>query len=371
MIIKTFTADSMAAALKLVRSELGRDSVVLKTREMPAGPGGGRVEITACTERPLPAPAAPTKTAVAPARTAVKPFVPPQVTNRLQSSDGAPAPDPIAQRLEQIEAKLSRLVAAPEFRTSGNKHESLRLTLRNADVPSGVIDELLGPADAAIGDKSDAAAQIRARLTERLSDLIAPSVNFVPGDRVVFFGPAGAGKTSALGKLAARLVFQEKQKVTLVSLDAMKVGAAEEIQSYGDIIGSSVRTHEDASSAQDSDSITLIDTSALPRQADQVANLRSQIEALRPNYRFAVLSALMRSDDIADFAQTINAVEPSHIIMTGLDLTDRWGGLFAACSLTRQSLAFTSNTPGGVGALITPDAAVFVRKLLETEEGRG
>jgi flagellar biosynthesis protein FlhF len=193
----------------------------------------------------------------------------------------------------------------------------------------------------------------------------------VPGDRVLFFGPAGAGKTSALGKLAARLVFQEKQKVTLVSLDAMKVGAAEEIQSYGDIIGSTVQTQEDALSTKDSNGITLIDTSALPRQIDQITTLRSQIDALRPNYRFAVFSALMRSDDIVDFAEAISAIRPSHILMTGLDLTDRWGGLFAACAAAKQSLAFTSNTPGGIGALITPDAAAFVRKLLETEEGRG
>jgi len=371
MIIKTFTANSMAAALKLVRSELGRESVVLKTREIPVGPDGGRVEITACTERPLPAPAAPAKAVAAPARTAVKPFAPPQVANRLQASNVAPVPDPLSQRLEQIEAKLNRLATAPEFGTSGVKHEPLRSALRNADVPNEIIDELLGLAAAATGDKSDATAQIRARLTERLSNLIAPTVNFVSGDRVLFFGPAGAGKTSALGKLAARLVFQEKQKVTLVSLDAMKVGAAEEIQSYGDIIGSTVQSQEDASSAQNTNGITLIDTSALPRHIDQVATLRSQIDSLRANYRFAVFSATMRSDDIADFAQTINAIGPSHIIMTGLDLTDRWGGLFAASAVAGQLLVFTSNTPGGIGALIAPDAAVFVKKLLETEEVRG
>jgi flagellar biosynthesis GTPase FlhF len=178
MIIKTFTADSMAAALKLVRSELGKDSVVLKTREIPVGPGNGRVEITACTERPLPAPAPPTKTLAASARTSVKPFTPPPVANRLQSSNVVATPDPIAFRLEQIEAALNRLAAAPESGPRGSKLEPLRTVLRNADVPSRIIDELLGLADT---------AQVRARLTDRFSNLIAPSISFVKNRKSRWF----------------------------------------------------------------------------------------------------------------------------------------------------------------------------------------
>ena len=53
------------------------------------------------------------------------------------------------------------------------------------------------------------------------------------------------------------------------------------------------------------------------------------------------------------------------------DLTDRWGGLFAACSTANKQLVFTANTPGGVGALMTPDTALFVKKLLTAEESRG
>ncbi len=370
MIIKTFTAESMTAALKMVRSELGKDSVVLKTRELPAGFDGGRVEITACTERPLPTPTAPVKTAAAPTRTAAKPFTPPQVTNRLQPANAAPTADPVAQRLEQIEARLNRLASTPDVNSASTKFEMLRSALRNADIPAGIVDELLGAVESA-GDVTDATASVRADLTERLSNLISDPIAFKPTDRVLFFGPAGSGKTSCLGKLAARLVFQEKQKVTLVSLDAMRVGAAEEIQSYGDIIGSSVLAQDDAALVPNSDSITLIDTSALPRQLGDTSTFRNQIEALKPNYRFAVISALMRSGDISDFTQAINAIAPTHVIVTGLDLTDRWGGLFAACTTAGQSLAFTSNTPGGIGALLTPDAALFVKKLLATEESRG
>jgi flagellar biosynthesis protein FlhF len=369
MIIKTFNADSMAAGLKLVRSELGKDAVVLKSREIPGGSANGRVEITACTEKPLPTPATPVKTASTATRPSVKPFTPQQVTNRLQATTVVPSADPVAQKLEQIEAKLNRLAAFPELMTGNTKFEPLRSALRNVDVPSAVIDELLGSIEPS-HDLSNATAALRSILTEKLSNLISGAIELKPGDRVLFFGPAGAGKTSALGKLAAGLVFQQKQKVTLVSLDAMKVGASEEIQSYGDIIGSPVLTDDTASSTE-SDTITLIDTSALPRQTDQLATLRNHLETLQPNYRFAVVSAVMRSDDIAEFAKTINEVAPTHVILTGLDLTDRWGGLFAACASTGKQLLYAANTPGGIGALMTPDTALFVKKLLTTEESRG
>lgn len=369
MIIKTFTADSMAAGLKLVRSELGKDAVVLKSREIPGGSANGRFEITACTEKPLPTPAAPVKAAATAMRTAAKPFTPQPVTNRLQTMPVAATVDPVAEKLNQIEAKLNRLTAMPEFSGGNGKFESLRSALSNADVAKSVIDELLGSVDPT-ADLSSATATLRSILTEQIGQLISSAVEFKPGDRVLFFGPAGAGKTSALGKLAAGLVFQQKQKVTLVSLDAMKVGASEEIQSYGDIIGSPVLSDE-AQSSPASDSITLIDTSALPRQTDQLATLRNHLETLNPNYRIAVFSAVMRSDDIAEYAKTINEVGPTHIILTGLDLTDRWGGLFAACSSTGKQLLYTASTPGGIGALMTPDTALFVKKLLTTEESRG
>lgn len=369
MIIKTFTADSMAAGLKLVRSELGKDAVVLKSREITGGGANGRVEITACTEKPLPTPPAPAKTVVTGSRNSVKTFTPPPVTNRFQATATIPAQDPVAQRLDQIEAKLNRMAANPGLNSGNNEVEPIRVALRYVDVPSEVIDALVGSIEPS-ADISTATASLRANLSERISGLISSAIEFKPGDRVLFFGPAAAGKTSALGKLAASLVFQQKQKVTLVSLDSMKVGANEEIQSYGDIIGSPVIAN-DASSSPESDSITLIDSSALPRQTDQLAILRNHIETLKPNYRFAVFSAVMRSDDIIEYAKTINEFEPTHVILTGLDLTDRWGGLFAACQMTNKQLLFTANTPGGVGALITPDTALFVKKLLTMEESRG
>ena len=56
MIIKSFTGPTVAAALKLVRDEMGGDAVVLKTRVLPIDETivvNERVEVTACIDESI------------------------------------------------------------------------------------------------------------------------------------------------------------------------------------------------------------------------------------------------------------------------------------------------------------------------------
>ena len=51
-----------------------------------------------------------------------------------------------------------------------------------------------------------------------------------------FVGPAGAGKTSALVKMASQLVVREGKKVALFTTDSFKVGAADQMRIYAQIL---------------------------------------------------------------------------------------------------------------------------------------
>jgi flagellar biosynthesis protein FlhF len=51
-----------------------------------------------------------------------------------------------------------------------------------------------------------------------------------------FIGPAGQGKTSALVKLAGHMVICEKKKIAIVTSDVAKVGAAEQLRIYAQIL---------------------------------------------------------------------------------------------------------------------------------------
>jgi flagellar biosynthesis protein FlhF len=56
------------------------------------------------------------------------------------------------------------------------------------------------------------------------------------GKYQVFLGTTGQGKTTTLVKMASQLVLKEKKRVVLVSLDTMKVGAADQLKIYAQIL---------------------------------------------------------------------------------------------------------------------------------------
>jgi flagellar biosynthesis protein FlhF len=57
-----------------------------------------------------------------------------------------------------------------------------------------------------------------------------------PAKVQVFLGQAGAGKTSALIKMASHLVVHDRKKIALVTTDTLKVGAAEQLKIYAQIL---------------------------------------------------------------------------------------------------------------------------------------
>jgi flagellar biosynthesis protein FlhF len=52
-----------------------------------------------------------------------------------------------------------------------------------------------------------------------------------------FIGTTGVGKTTTIAKIAARLMLERAKKVGLISLDAYRIGAMEQLKTYANILG--------------------------------------------------------------------------------------------------------------------------------------
>ncbi|MBW2492036.1 MAG: hypothetical protein JRE65_12920 [Deltaproteobacteria bacterium] len=52
-----------------------------------------------------------------------------------------------------------------------------------------------------------------------------------------FIGTTGVGKTTTIAKLAAKLMIEKTKKVGLISLDAYRIGAIEQLKTYANILG--------------------------------------------------------------------------------------------------------------------------------------
>lgn len=97
-------------------------------------------------------------------------------------------------------------------------------------------------------------------------------------------GPTGAGKTTTIGKLAARYVMQHgPREVALVTLDTHRIGGHDQLRSLARILGVTVRVVDDQQSLDSvlyglrRHSLVLIDTAGF-RQGD--ARLTEQVASL-------------------------------------------------------------------------------------------
>jgi len=386
MVIRSYTADSVASALKQVRTGMGGNAVVLKTRVVNSANSGKMYEVTACLEKPTVeqanqtlAPRVPAES-VAVAQETTTDVEPAVETPRVDLTEVATTEQAVTPidtvRLDAIEAKLNLLLNADQMGRIGQRFipepvaQAVR-AMQRADLPEQCIAEIF---DELRNDKSETGIDIEAvrqALIKRLEASIEPELDIKPGDRVLVAGPAGSGKTSLIGRLTAWLTFEKKITVKLISLDNVKVGAMDEIASYADLLGiNEINTSDNLQTeteAQDDDKVVLIDTCALPFAPERLSELKEQVEVLRPTHRLAVFSALTRSSDIESFADRMVWLEPTHLAFTMTDLTDNLGSLLVGATAMDTKIVLITNSPSSADSFRTPNAKTLADAILGQE----
>ncbi|UCG61020.1 MAG: hypothetical protein JSV52_11920 [Candidatus Zixiibacteriota bacterium] len=380
MIIKTFTGESSAAALKRVRKEMGGDAVVLKTRRI-SGPADKPIfEVTACLERASVGQAAtllPDKNAVEAKPVGQNPRPEPEPATSDNTTDTTPdtrSPN-LDERINAIDRKLSQLISLgiqPDGITRLEVFQTVHRCLKEADLPDDYLESFISTLVEAYDGSEEIITYAHRQLTQQLEPTIDAPIEYLPGDRITFVGPAGSGKSSVMGKLAATLAARQKRKVKLLSLDDNKLAAFDEICSYADILGLEVVPPPSVleQSEKDKDAITLIDCPALPTKHDKRLTLKARIEEVAPRYRFAVFSCLTRSRDVFEISKMLKELNPTHLILTMEDIASCHGTFVTAARATGLKIAYLSDAPGGIGELKTPDPDALARKLLNLEVSR-
>ncbi len=70
----------------------------------------------------------------------------------------------------------------------------------------------------------------------QLLNLVEVSRSPLEGRYQVFMGSSGQGKTTSLVKLASHLVLKEKKRIAIISLDTVKLGAADQLRIFAQIL---------------------------------------------------------------------------------------------------------------------------------------
>lgn len=232
---------------------------------------------------------------------------------------------------------LFEMMVNKEMETAFNNSDPVlfwRQKLLDLDVQERIVEQLLTGAGSE--ETPEFHQHLYLNLIKKAGQLLEPAYQAGPQGRVMtFIGPPGAGKTTTLAKLAAKLKLTQQKKIALISVYAYHIGAMDNLQPYGDYLGVPVevvmtpaelaRLLENHS---DKDYI-LIDTNGRsPRKAAQILELKGFLDVVRePREVFLVLDAAMKDRDLARTAGEFRQAGFSKLIFTKLDQTETLGSI--------------------------------------------
>jgi flagellar biosynthesis protein FlhF len=162
-------------------------------------------------------------------------------------------------------------------------------------------------------------------------------------------GPTGVGKTTTTAKLAA--AFAARHGVAglgLVTLDAYRVGAQEQLRAYGRILGVPVHTAHDRASLEDlldllsAKKLVLIDTAGMAQRDARTRELLEMISH-REISKLLVVSAAAQAETIEDTLFAYRASGAAGLALTKIDEAVKLGPALDAAIRHRLSIVGVAN----------------------------
>ncbi|BCR06617.1 flagellar biosynthesis protein FlhF [Desulfuromonas versatilis] len=394
MQVKTFEAEDMASALKMVKEALGPDALILSTRTVRKGGLGllGKpvLEVTAAVEvpsaEPRPAPAAQPSAAAALARAMAQiPEPDPADSEEISYADiwrKRRVIDPIEEELEGLKGKLSTLnvdslrseinelkdlvrnvvqqpaqppAAAPApaaKRGSGIARMMDSLVTRGVEADSAEIIIRRALADYPPQNRSVTVEQFLSGIISQMLRVSGPITRPAKGPRkVALIGPTGVGKTTTAAKLAAQTLLADRSKrIAMVTIDIYRIAAAEQLKVYGEIMNvpvDVVLSPEELARAfarhQDKDLI-LVDTAGRsPKDDAAIAEMGRFLGPGSGVENHLVLSATTRETEMYGAVKRFSRLPVQSIIFTKVDECESLGQLLNLHLKTRYPLSYITN----------------------------
>lgn len=176
---------------------------------------------------------------------------------------------------------------------------------------------------------------------------------FLGGGVYALVGPTGVGKTTTLAKLAARCVAREgREQVAMLTTDNFRIGALEQLQIYGRLMGVPAHSVRDAGELRrilaelGNRKIVLIDTTGISQRDRHVAEQAAMLcNAGKPVRRLLVLNAASQGDTLDEVAHAYrNGVgeDVAGCIITKLDEASRLGAALDTAIRHRLPIHYSS-----------------------------
>ena len=192
--------------------------------------------------------------------------------------------------------------------------------------------------------------------------------------RVVLVGPTGVGKTTTIAKLAGRLALIEKKKVGLVTIDTYRIGAVDQLRTYAEIMNlpfkvvNTIKEMEKAVEDLSNCDVILIDTTGRSsKNTMQISELRAYVQKSSPDHVALVLSGTTKNRDIDTILDGYSELNYDKVIITKLDETTVYGGIFNILNKANKPIAFITTGQNVPDDIKIPDKETLINLIIGKE----
>ena len=372
MKIKRFVAPDMRSAIAAVRKEIGEDAVILSNKSIEDG-----VELiaaidfdeeqlsSAATDKPArpaarPAAAKPKQAkrkvqSVSRSESVSEPVAEHQASGYQPPADHSEVTKAQASPLEEMQREMQALRRMMEnelsdisWREMGERRPESKELFRQL-IGMGLSPEIAGRLMSAAADNGNFEQQWQKAMYCLSAEISVTGDDITDtGGVVAVVGPTGVGKTTTIAKLAARYCLRHGNRhVALISTDNYRIGAREQLHTYGRILNVPVRTASNASELMETLNIfsdkrfILIDTAGMSHQDTQLSEQLSMLEGAGTKVnRYLALSATTELAALKRALQSFAAIRPDACLITKTDEAASLGGILSVVINSGLPLAY-------------------------------
>ena len=194
------------------------------------------------------------------------------------------------------------------------------------------------------------------------------------GGAVALLGPTGVGKTTTIAKLAARFAMKHgAEQVALITTDHYRIGAQDQLQTYGRIMGCQVRAVNNVEELGTAlyqlrnRRLVLIDTAGMGQRD---VRLNEQLDTLIQNSRvkirhYLVLPATAQRRVLQEAYDHFHRIPLSGCILTKLDESLNLGDVLDVCIQNALPISYVTNGQRVPEDIQLPNVAELVSQTMQ------